>query len=174
MVRIEICYFCSSRIYPGHGIVFARNDSKVFRFCRSKCHKNFTRKRNPRKSKWTKAFRRAAGKEMSVDTTFDFEKRRNRPVKYDREAMGKTLLAMKKVKEVQAKREKRFFENRHKGALAKEKAAIKAEIKDNIELLAPAAAVDREKTLTAFSDKAKQQKASAAASKARALMETED
>lgn len=31
------------------------------------------------------------------DTTFDFEKRRNRPVKYDREAMGKTLLAMKKV-----------------------------------------------------------------------------
>ena len=32
------------------------------------------------------------------DTTFDFEKRRNRPVKYDREAMGKTLLAMKKVR----------------------------------------------------------------------------
>ncbi|CAN0088110.1 unnamed protein product [Pylaiella littoralis] len=174
MVRIEICYFCSSRIYPGHGIVFARNDSKVFRFCRSKCHKNFSRKRNPRKSKWTKAFRRAAGKEMSVDTTFDFEKRRNRPVKYDREAMGKTLLAMKKVKEVQAKREQRFFENRHKGKLAKEKASIKAEIKDNIELLAPAAAQDREKTLTAISDKAKQQKASAAASKARAAMETED
>lgn len=173
MVRIEICYFCSSRIYPGHGIVFARNDSKVFRFCRSKCHRNFTRKRNPRKSKWTKAFRRAAGKEMTVDTTFDFEKRRNRPVKYDREAMGKTLLAMKKVKEVQAKREQRFFENRHRGALAKEKASIKAEIKDNIELLAPAAATDREKTLTALSDKSKQ-KASAVASKARAIMETED
>ncbi|CAN0486761.1 unnamed protein product, partial [Hapterophycus canaliculatus] len=35
---------------------------------------------------------------LPQDTTFDFEKRRNRPVKYDREAMGKTLLAMKKVR----------------------------------------------------------------------------
>ncbi|CAN0164751.1 unnamed protein product [Discosporangium mesarthrocarpum] len=142
MVRIEVCYFCSSRIYPGHGIVFARNDSK--------------------------------------DTTFDFEKQRNRPIKYDREVMGKTLLAMKKasrfpltrVKEVQQKREQRFFENRFRGAKAKEKAAIKAEIADNIELIAPAAA-NREKALLNLTEKARQ-KVAAAAAKARTAMETTD
>ena len=63
---------------------------QMFRFCRSKCHKAFKKKRNPRKVRWTKAFRKAAGKEMKVDPVYEFEKRRHVPVKYDRELWQNT------------------------------------------------------------------------------------
>nr|GAT53225.1 ribosome biogenesis protein rlp24 [Mycena chlorophos] len=112
MVRVEKCYFCSTSVYPGHGTAFVRNDSKVFRFCTSKCHKNFKMKRNPRKVRWTKAFRKAAGKEMTIDSTLDFEKRRNIPVRYDRELVQTTIKAMKRVGEIKKRRELAFWKTR--------------------------------------------------------------
>ncbi|KAJ7632690.1 ribosomal protein L24e-domain-containing protein [Roridomyces roridus] len=111
-MRIEKCYFCSTSVYPGHGSAFVRNDAKVFRFCTSKCHKNFKMKRNPRKVRWTKAFRKAAGKEMTIDSTFEFEKRRNIPVRYDRELVQTTLKAMKRVGEIKKRRELAFWKTR--------------------------------------------------------------
>uniref|UniRef100_A0A7S2ELM7 TRASH domain-containing protein n=1 Tax=Trieres chinensis TaxID=1514140 RepID=A0A7S2ELM7_TRICV len=137
-MRIEKCYFCSSPCYPGHGVVFVRNDAKQFRFCRSKCRRSFDRKRNPRKVAWTKAYRRTRGKEMAVDSTFEFEKRRNRPVKYDRDLMGKTILAMQRVREIKERREKEHFDRRMKDAKREKKTQARVEIEKSTELLAPA------------------------------------
>ncbi|KAJ3355230.1 ATPase-activating ribosome biosynthesis protein [Entophlyctis luteolus] len=134
-MRLEKCFFCSSTVYPGHGMMFVRNDAKQFRFCRSKCHKNFKMKRNPRKVKWTKAFRAAAGKEMTVDQTLEFEKRRNVPVRYDRELMATTIKAMKRIQEIKAKRERVFAKKRLQGRREQEKSAALKLVQKNVELV---------------------------------------
>jgi large subunit ribosomal protein L24e len=152
-MRLEKCWFCSSTVYPGHGIQFVRNDATVFRFCRSKCHKNFKMKRNPRKVRWTKAYRKLAGKELAEDATFELERRRNRPEKYDRQLMHKTVQAMQKVDEVRVKRQERFHEARMARAKGAQVAQEKQELERDISLVrAPAAllqrqAAEREKVL---------------------------
>ncbi len=97
-------------------------------------------KRNPRKLKWTKAFRKAAGKEMTIvrhsqpapctlihttdsaltspslttqDSTLTFEKRRNVPIKYDRDLVQATITGMKRIEQIRARREKAFFKARY-------------------------------------------------------------
>jgi large subunit ribosomal protein L24e len=77
---------------------------------------------------------------MAVDATFEFEKRRNRPVKYDRDLMGTTILAMQRVQTIKEKREERFFTNRMKDAKVEKKMQARVEIEQSIELLAPAVA----------------------------------
>jgi len=80
-------------------------------------------KRNPRKVRWTKAFRKAAGKEMIIDSTFEFEKRRNVPVRYDRELIQSTLKAMHRVGEIRKRREHTFWKHRMAAAREKRRAA---------------------------------------------------
>ncbi|AGO10694.1 AaceriADR346Wp [[Ashbya] aceris (nom. inval.)] len=134
-MRIYSCHFCSSPVYPGHGIMFVRNDAKEFRFCRSKCHKAFKQRRNPRKLKWTKAFRKAAGKELAVDSTLTFAQRRNVPVRYNRELVETTLKAMTRIEEIRQKRERAFYKNRMKGNTEKDFLRDKKLVEANPELL---------------------------------------
>ncbi|QDZ21769.1 ribosomal protein L24 [Chloropicon primus] len=141
-MRLETCWFCSSNIYPGRGVVFARNDGTVFRFCRSKCHNNFKMKRNPRKVKWTKAYRAAKGKDLTNDTTFELERKRNRPERYNRDVMQKTLKAMERITDIRNQRESRFIANRLKERKRQERKLARKQLDQEIHLVqSPAAAI---------------------------------
>lgn len=157
-MRLEKCWFCSSTVYPGHGITFVRNDATTFKFCRSKCHKNFKMKRNPRKVKWTKAYRKLAGKELAEDATFEMERRRNRPEKYNREVVSKTIKAVERIDEIRKRRQERFYERRMQRAKQQEKQRDAKELEQEIHLVkAPASltAKSKEKIKVAVEQKSK-------------------
>lgn len=92
-------------------------------------------KRNPRKLKWTKAYRKNAGKEMVVDSTLQFAARRNVPVRYNRELFARTIKAMERISEIRARRERVFYKKRMAGKRAREVAAARKLVAENEHLL---------------------------------------
>lgn len=72
---------------------------------------------------------------MAIDSTFEFEKRRNVPLRYDRELMATTIKAMKRITEIRSKRERVFYKNRMAGNKEKQKAENIREIQRHIELI---------------------------------------
>lgn len=84
-------------------------------------------KRQPRKLKWTKTHRGLRGKEMIVDQNVllsQFAKRRNVPLKYDRNLVAATLKAMERVEEIRARRERAFTRRRLSGKAARERKMV--------------------------------------------------
>lgn len=121
------------------------NILQIFKFCRSKCHAAFKKKKNPRKVKWTKVYRKTVGKELTVDPSFEFEKRRNIPVKYNRELWSKSVEAMKKVETIRQRRQNLHIMQRlHKGRELEEERDIK-EVKRDLSLIRSPAAGLKEK-----------------------------
>ncbi|KAF3918791.1 hypothetical protein AA313_de0209990 [Arthrobotrys entomopaga] len=92
-------------------------------------------KRNPRKLKWTKAFRKSANKEMVVDSTLSFAARRNVPTRYSRDLVATTLKTMQRVSEIQARREKAFYKQRMAGNTAARRAADRKLVEENQHML---------------------------------------
>jgi large subunit ribosomal protein L24e len=81
-------------------------------------------KRQPRKLRWTKTSRALRGKEMIVDSSLllsQFAKKRNVPIKYDRNLVAATIKAMERVEEIRQRRERVFTKRRLAGKLARER-----------------------------------------------------
>ncbi|EPS44303.1 hypothetical protein H072_1702 [Dactylellina haptotyla CBS 200.50] len=92
-------------------------------------------KRNPRKLKWTKAFRKSANKEMIVDSTLSFAARRNTPTRYSRDLVATTLKTMQRVSEIQARREMAFYKRRMAGNTSVRRAADRKLVEENQHML---------------------------------------
>jgi large subunit ribosomal protein L24e len=75
------------------------------------------------------------GKEMTVDSTFEFEKRRNVPIRYNRDTVVEAVAVIKRVSEIRESRQKRFWENRVRKAQERHKDANEREIGKNIHLI---------------------------------------
>ncbi len=61
------CSFCRNTIEPGTGIIFVKNDGRVFNFCARKCEKHLVvLNHKPRETKWSEAYVKGA-KEKTVE-----------------------------------------------------------------------------------------------------------
>ncbi|CAD6341388.1 unnamed protein product [Miscanthus lutarioriparius] len=92
-------------------------------------------KRNPRKVKWTKAYRQLHVKDMTQDATFEFERKRNRPERYDRNLTEQTLKAIPLIIKTRHDRLEKHISNRHKPGKRKEIQKDSKEVAQDIGML---------------------------------------
>merc|ERR1712192_308160 len=88
----------------------------------------------------TKAFRKSAGKELAVDPSFEFEKKRNVPVKYDRELWQNSISGRQRVEEIKNKRQAHHIFQRMKLAKKIQKAKDIKEVERDLALIKSPAA----------------------------------
>ena len=63
VVEQHTCNFCGEMLEPGTGKMFVKKDGTIYFFCSSKCQNNHKLGRVPRRVPWTKAGKKASGKE---------------------------------------------------------------------------------------------------------------
>lgn len=126
-MKYEIDTFSGYKIQPGHGILFVRSDSKIFRFFSEKTLNLFLDRKNPKDISWTVAYRRMHDKHRH-DGHEEIEARA--PVKKERGFVGASLDHIRQRRamnpqERQSEREKAI-------ARAKEQQAARLKTKEAI------------------------------------------
>ena len=82
---------------------------------------------------------------MAEDATFEMERKRNRPEKYNRELVATTVKAMKRIKEIRVARQDRFWEARMAGNKERQRAADRKQLEEEIHLVKAPGAIAKEK-----------------------------
>lgn len=86
------------------------------------------------------------GKELAIDPSFEFEKRRHVPLKYNRETWTKAVEAMKKVEAIKQKRQGAYIMQRlRKGREIEQERDIKEVQRDLSLIRSPAAGLKERK-----------------------------
>lgn len=63
------CSFCRKNIEPGTGIMFVKNDGRVFNFCAAKCEKHLiVLNHKPRETKWSDAYIKGEQEKTAEET----------------------------------------------------------------------------------------------------------
>jgi large subunit ribosomal protein L24e len=86
--------------------------------------------------RWTKAFRKTHGKELTADPVYEFEKSKDSAVRYDRNVWINTVQAMERLDHIRSERESRFWERRMKNAEHHKREMIKSNLIKNETLIA--------------------------------------
>ena len=59
MILVATCSFCDEELSKGTGLMYAKKDGTIYRFCGGKCKKNYLKLgREGRRQKWTPASRK--------------------------------------------------------------------------------------------------------------------
>lgn len=83
---------------------------------------------------------------MTVDASFEFEKKRNAPVKYDRQLWSDTVKAIKRIEQIKQKRQANYVMKRLRRGRVFERERDLKEVKRDLALIkSPAAAIKRNK-----------------------------
>lgn len=102
----KICSMCGSKIYPGHGSILVKNNLKLYRFCRSKCRKLFSLKKNPAFLKWTSRNRLIRGAKLKsfLGGLKHFDKKFFLKKNYNFYLTLRTLYQYKNIEKIQSRR----------------------------------------------------------------------
>ncbi|GLT55416.1 hypothetical protein SLA2020_285390 [Shorea laevis] len=85
---------------------------------------------------------------MTQDSTFEFERRHNRPERYDRNVTENTLKAIKTIDKVRSRREAKHIETRKKGKKAQKMREAVKELEQSISLVKAPSVLREDPSLT--------------------------